>query len=224
MKVNRINQDSGLQDRHIRWYLFEEQLWATKYGDYSEVENRIPDSAGSFNWLYEINDTMLFRENGIFETAIIGLSGKINVSPCPEYAGAIQEGEKGTLRLEESGYSDFEFPAPVMYAQNEDILFSVSENRAVRKLSAVLITDDFGFIISGEQLEGWFLKRASRYIYIGEENDREISPDILARYLTALKKWDQHEDSTGLKELLDEEKRRKISLSRSFKEHIRELL
>ena len=65
MRIITRNQLSNLSNRDIKWYLLDEKLWITKYYEYADVEDSIEWSIGSFNWLCEVNDTLLFnKENG----------------------------------------------------------------------------------------------------------------------------------------------------------------
>lgn len=96
MKVIEKYQNSELNNNDVKWYFFDEHLWITKYKDYSEIEESILKSVGSFNWLYEINDTVLFNKEGRFETAIIGLAGGIRVDEFKKYSDFTRQEGKET--------------------------------------------------------------------------------------------------------------------------------
>lgn len=77
MKIQVKSKKNGLKNSDVKWYLLDEELWVTKYENYMDVEKSIANSEGSFNWLYDLNDTVLFeKESGKFETAIINLKKK----------------------------------------------------------------------------------------------------------------------------------------------------
>lgn len=224
MKVIRKNQYSLLLNNDVKWYLFDEKLWITKCKDYSEIEKSILKSIGSFNWLYEINDTLLFNMEGGFETAIIDLAGKIATDTYSQYANIIQIGKKGNIFLEEKKNSDFEFSSSVIYSEDNDALYSFPISLEKEKLSIVFVVDDFGFVIVDHDLQGWILKNASQYIYIAEENNQDITPHILARYFKALEMLGKKGDSTELKKMLEEDEIQKSKFFQAFKECIMNLL
>ena len=124
MKVIEEYQNSNLFNSDVKWYLFDEQLWITKCKDYSEVDDSIAESVGSFNLLYESNDTVLFNKDGRFATAIIDLLCKINNGTMKEYSNIISTGMKGDLLFAEKNNIDFKFLQPIIYDKNEDILLS----------------------------------------------------------------------------------------------------
>lgn len=224
MKVIEKYQNSELNNNDVKWYLFDEHLWITKYRDYSEIEESILKSVGSFNWLYEINDTVLFNKEGRFETAIIGLAGGIRVDEFKEYSDFIKTGRKGDLFLAENKNIDFEFLESVVYAENEDTLYSFPTKYDNQENSIIFIVDDFGFVIIRHQLKGWFLKRASEHVCVTREYNKEITPHMLARYLNALKLWEEDEDVTELKSLLEECKIKEDEFSCALRECIMNLL
>jgi len=110
MKVIVKSQKSILNNDSIKWYLPDEKLWITKYEDYADIEKSIVNSVGSFNWLYEINDTVLFdKDTGRFETAIIDLSGKISIGDLKEFEISVDNEQRGDLILAERKNCDFGF-------------------------------------------------------------------------------------------------------------------
>ena len=213
-----------LLNNDVKWYLFDEKLWITKCKDYSEIEKSILKSIGSFNWLYEINDTLLFNMEGGFETAIIDLVGKISTDTYRQYANIIQIGKKGNIFLEEKKNNNFEFSSSIIYSEDDDALYSFPISLEKEKLSIVFVADDFGFVIVDHDLQGWILKNASQYIYIAEENNQDFTPHILARYFKALKMLEKNGDSTELKKMLEEDEIQKRKFFQAFKECIMNLL
>lgn len=224
MKVIERNKSTNLLNSDVKWYLFDEKLWITKCKNYLEVEESILKSIGSFNWLYEINDTVLFNKEEGFETAIIDLAGRIDIGLFQKNTNIIQVGKKANLFLAEKKNSDFEFSSPIIYSENEDVLFSFPVNFEKQEYSIVFIVDDFGFVIISHRLKGWFLRKASEHIYIAEEHNKEVTPHILARYLNSLKLWEESEDATELKKLLEESKIWEGKFSHALKECIVNLL
>ena len=77
MKVYVRQEESRIHNDDIKWYLANESLWITKYDNYADIEKSMGNSYGSFNWLYEVNDTLLFeKESGkIIGGQIIGFDG-----------------------------------------------------------------------------------------------------------------------------------------------------
>lgn len=224
MKVIEKYQNSDLNNSDVKWYLFDEKLWVTKHKDYSAIEKSILKSAGSFNWLYESNDTMLFDMEGRFETAIIDLAGRIKVGTLKKYSNYITTGKKGDIFIAEKKYVDFEFMAPIIYAEDEDILYSFPPQFDIQKDFIILIVDDFGFVIVCHQLKGWFLKRASGHVCITREYNKDITPHMLARYLNALNLWEENDDATELTGLLEECRLKEDEFSCALRECIKNLL
>lgn len=222
MKILIKEEKSHLDKNCIRWYLSEEKLWITMLKEYEEVENSIRDSIGSFNWLYEINDTILFRkEDGRFETAIIDLSGKINLNDS-SFMGKYNI-QKGNLFFAEKTNVNFEFPQSINYIESRDCLISLPNMLNIENLLILFILDDFGFVIIGNQLSGWILKNASKYIYITgiEENVYLNNSHLLGDYFKALNIWEKDNDNIiALKELLEVVKTKKDIISIAIKECI----
>lgn len=224
MKVIEEYQNSNLFNSDVKWFLFDEQLWITKCKDYSEVDDSIAESVGSFNLLYESNDTVLFNKDGRFATAIIDLSCKINNGTMKEYSNIISTGMKGDLLFAEKNNIDFKFLQPIIYDKNEDILLSFPIEFNNQKDLILYIVEDFGFVILDHQLKGWLLKSASKYVCITEEYNKEITPEILARYLNALKLWEEEEDMTELERILKESEIMENEFSCALRECIMNLL
>lgn len=227
MKVLIKKQKGYLNNRCIRWYLSEEKLWITTLKEYTDVEERIKDSMGSFNWLYEVNDTVLFRKaDGSFETAIIDLSGKISLDETDYPFAKECNIQRGNLFLAEKGYLDFEFPQLVNYAESKDCLISLPERLDTEELVILFIVDDFGFVIMENQLKGWVLKNASRYICMPgmEENVHLGNSYLVGAYFKALKGWEKDNKTTQLKELSNAVKMKKDIVSMAVRECIMNFL
>ncbi|GFI09301.1 hypothetical protein IMSAGC007_01762 [Lachnospiraceae bacterium] len=228
MKISVKNQQSDLDNEDIKWYLLEEKLWITKHNEYAEIENSIEKSVGSFNWLYEINDTILFsKKDKRFETAIIDLSGKIRVSDLESAFVTMKKQEKGEVFFAEEGNCDFQFSSEIIYIKDSDVLAAYSANPEEKMAFILLIADDFGFVINNAQLEGWVLKNASKHICISQpyRSMHEDGGDLLEKYLNALNLWEEDEESTTeLRNLLENIKTKSDLLSLAVKESIINIL
>lgn len=183
-----------LCDQDIRWYLSGEQLWITKYASYTEIEKSIGQSRGSFNWLYESNDTLLFCDKtGEFHTAIISLSGKIKSIDPPEKRLTWSDDGPKTMRLEKPGYSGFEFVFPVTYERQNDFLSSFPDDLEDKDFSVVSISKDSGFIIFDNAIVGWYLRHASIYVLPSRETyncKKTGSTNLLSEYINLLNSWE----------------------------------
>lgn len=224
MKISTESQTSSLCNHDVKWYLPDEQLWVTKYNEYAEIEDSIETSVGSFNWLYELNDTILFHKNdGKFETAIIDLSGKIKIGNTEDVLISIKRKEKGELFLAEKRNCNFEFSPFVTYVKNSDYLSSLPPDKEIQDLSILFIVDDFGFIIFDNQLEGWILKNASRHIHTTQINETisDNNPELLAMYLNALNLLEKDQSNTEeLKKLLESIRTKRDMLSLAIRDSI----
>ena len=90
MNVTAKSEHSSLTNQDVNWFLFDETLWVTKYKEYMQIDDSIAYSMGSFNWLYESNDTVLFhKKDARFETAVIGLSARIELGFADKYINYI---------------------------------------------------------------------------------------------------------------------------------------
>ena len=64
----------------MRWYLSDGSIWIGLEKTYKEIEERIPESYGSFIWLNNGADTLLFDKiNGLFSTGILNVIEPINL-------------------------------------------------------------------------------------------------------------------------------------------------
>lgn len=224
MKILIKEEKSHLNNSCVRWYLAEEKLWITMFKEYKEIEKSIRDSVGSFNWLYEINDTVLFRKgDGRFETAIIDLSGKISLNRIDSSIISKCSIQKGNLYVEERVNTNFEFPESINYIESKDCLVSLSNMLGIEKITILFILDDFGFVIFNNQLNGWILKNASKYICTArmEENIYLNNVHLLSNYFKALRMWEENNDNiVALKEILEKVKLEKDVISVAIKECI----
>ena len=224
MRVIEKYEQTNLNNNDVKWYLFDEQLWVTKCKDYMEVDASIAEPVGSFNLLYESNDTILFDKVEGFETAIIYLSGIINNDILKEYSNVIMTGKKGNLLFAENNNVDFNFLSFIIYDENDDTLLAFPTDFNNQKDIVLHIVDDFGFVIRNHELSGWFLKKASEHVCISQEHNKEITPQILARYLKALKLWEDNEDITELEKLLAESMTKVNEFNCALRECITNLL
>lgn len=225
MKIRIKNQISSLSNQDIKWYLSDETLWVTKYDEYADVENSIELSRGSFNWLYEINDTVLFdKETGEFKIAIIRVPRKLEIKQSENLLDRVKDKKIGGLYLADKIYCDFEFPSFGIYDPNKDYLIALSERNKIDKMDIVFITNDFGFLVMNDQLKGWVLKNSSKHIYAtGRIVNR--NPELLSKYLNALNFWEVNEEDTyQLKKLLESIETQKDDFSLVIKECIINIL
>ncbi len=228
MRVLVSNQNSNLSNEDIKWYLLNEKLWVTKYNEYSDVENSIEESIGSFNWLYEINDTLLFdKSDGKLKTVIIDLAGNISVNNLEKFFMSKKREKKGGLTLAEKKNCNFVFPSSITYVKNKDCLIAYSADLEKEELLILYIVDDFGLIIINDQLEGWILKNASKHV-CGLQVQGSIvdnNPYLLAKYLEALRIWEEDEENiVELKNLLEIIESKDDTMSLIVKECIMNIL
>lgn len=202
MKVFIKSEKSCLHNDDIKWYLADESLWITQYDNYEDIENSIQNSYGSFNWLYEVNDTLLFeKRSGKFMLAVISLSDKIITLGDIEDRG-IRETE-GVLYLTEKKYSNFEFSNLVYFSMKKDYLCSRIEKSNTELLKLSLSTD-FHFFICENELVGWGLKNASRHLQASKTCGKVInehSKEWLGMYIGALRLWEK--DDSNIEALVD---------------------
>lgn len=230
MRVLVKNQLSNIRNTDIRWYLADEKLWITAHENYLDIEKTIKSSFGSFNWLYDVNDTVLFdRESGRFSTAIINLSGKINSLDSREISNMRFNQKEGDMFLVEKKIYDFEFPQKVYYFKRTDCLMSFSQNTDKYKdRVALYIANDFAFIIDNTQLKGWLLKNASNHIYVSDKHNNNITKkasDLLHDYFLALNIWEKNEENSEmLKKILQNVYLKNDVVSIAIKESIMNIL
>ena len=228
MKVCVRQEESHIHNDDIKWYLSDESLWITKYNNYADIEKSIESSYGSFNWLYEVNDTLLFEKgSGKFSLAVINLSGKITVVDSKEEK--IVHKIKGDLYLSEKEQCNFEFDDIVYYVCNKDYLYSYSEKCICDKdVVELSITTDFSFFLYLNSLIGWGMENASRHLKITNECINvfnEHATEWLTAYFTALKLWEKDEETTiALKTLLAEVQKYNDVPSLAIKERLNNIL
>lgn len=232
MRVGIKKEVLDINNNDIKWHLLEEQLWITRYDRYGDVERHLPDLCGSFNWLYEVNDTMLFeKKTGTFQLGIIDLSGKMIVlkdSIQKKYCEMT-----GNIFIAENKNCDFEFSQKVKYIKTDDCLLCESVNRkASESTKVVFLTSDFGFLISNDLLCGWILKNASEHIYLpdgqkilGMNEADSYDRELLCEYLSLLRQWEEDEQETDdLKKLWMKVEKKSDGLSLSVKECLANIL
>lgn len=204
MKILIKEVNSSIQDSDVKWYLADESLWITSYSDYSGVEKSIANCFGSFNWLYNVNDTLLFeKEDGKFKLAIINLTGKVEVIEAPiRNHISVKKGEIYFLKPE---LCDYEFRGKVNYVCEKDYLYSCpSEFLQDNDTIILFITCNFGFFIHEQLLVGWMLKKASNHLElstIGEKTLAKSGNMVIAEYLRVQKKCEEDNNLEPLVEL-----------------------
>lgn len=222
------NQISSLKNKNVKWYLCDQQLWITKYNEYADVERSIERSVGSFNWLYEINDTVLFNKtDGKFETAIIDLPEKIFIRNMKNIFTIIENTQNGDLYLKYKKNCDFKFPNSVTYDKDCDFLGTYPENLDKRKCQIIFMTEDFGFFTVDQRLEGWILKNASNHVCTSKSNEGKqvANPNLLEKYFIALNIWEENEnDKKELENILENVVTNNDTLSLAIKECIINIL
>lgn len=227
MQIQVKNEKNGLKNNDVKWYLSDEGLWVTKYENYADIEKSIANSEGSFNWLYDLNDTVLFeKESGKFETAIINLSKKITATKPENVSIDGYLESKGDIFLAEKKSYSFEFPDKVIYEKEEDCLFSIQKDLRKKNIVILFITDDFGFVIENSILSGWVLKNASKHIYTSQmEEDKSVdAPELLHRYFTALNLYNENDDDTILRDILETINEKEDYMSLEIKECLENIL
>ena len=227
MKVIIKKEKCELDNNDIKWYLCDGCLWITRYNEYEDIERSIGRTIGSFNWLYPINDTVLFqKESGKFETAVIDLTSIVSQkeSECSfDFKAEIFE---GNLYLQEMKNQDFVFPEQVYYNERDDFLYAVPYNLKKERAYVLFIVDEFGFVIEEDELKGWILKNASSHVHI-DGMEKKLCQDgcsLLGRYFKELYLWDENQDTVCLEKLLDGIKERTDTVSVSIKECIESIL
>lgn len=228
MKVYVRQEESRIHNDDIKWYLADESLWITKYDNYADIEKSMGNSYGSFNWLYEVNDTLLFeKESGKFSLAVISLSRKVNI--MDHTAEKIVHKITGNLYLREKEHCSFEFDNRAYYDCDKDYLYSYSEKCICDKaLVELSVTIDFSFFICSNSLVGWALKNASKHLKTAsecKEENNERAAEWLKSYFTALKLWEEDENQTfALIKLLEEMQKYNDANSMAIKESLINIL
>ena len=228
MKVIVKKEKCKLSNDDIKWYLCDECLWITKYNEYEDVEKSIGRTMGSFNWLYNINDTVLFQKgSGKFETAIIDLKSIVSPGSAENFFPIDEKrGIQGNLYLQDMRIQDYEFSEQVYYDKHVDFLYSIPRNLKRDKTVVLFLVDDFAFVIEENELKGWILKNASSHVHI-DGMERKLCPDgasLLDWYIKELNLWDENDDTARLKKLLEVVKGREDTVSMSIEECIESIL
>lgn len=220
-------EKSILENDDIKWYLCSGVLWISKHRDYEEIDQNIDHIIGSFNWIYPINDTLLFqKESGKLETVVIDFTSEIYTQEAVHPFIHKEEMIRGDLYLQEMRYQDFKFQEEIYYNERKDILYTMPCTLNENTAFVLLIMDDFGFVIEGDELKGWLLRNASSYIHIKGMEKKYSSEGcfLLNRYLEELNLWEETEDTASLKELLSVVNGRSDTVSLSIKECIESIL
>ena len=227
MKVMIRKEKSILENDDIKWFLCSGVLWISKHRDYEEIDQNIDHIIGSFNWIYPINDTLLFqKEGGKLETVVIDFTSEIYTQKAVYPLILKKEMVRGDLYLLEMRYQDFKFQEEIYYNERKDILYTMPHTLNENTAFVLLIMDDFGFVIEGDELKGWLLRNASSHIHIKGMEKKYSSEGrfLLKRYLEELNLWEETEDTASLKELLSIVNGRADTVSLSIKECIESIL
>ena len=203
MKIYISDNSINLIESDIKWYLFDEQIWITKYDDYNQIEKAIKESVGSFNWLYDINDTLLFDKNdGCFTNGIIKLSDTIKISNFMK-DGLLSKHKviNGNIMLRERDNFNYTFSDNVVYSVNNNCLFSYDYEERFINAYIVHLTKDFSFVIDDNRLKGWILMNPLNHIFVCDSLV-SIDSGMLIQYLEANKLMYDN-DYSGVKKLYD---------------------
>ncbi|MHC5215109.1 hypothetical protein ACYSNR_00470 [Enterococcus sp. LJL128] len=216
----------------VRWYPASQEIWIGEEKNYKEIEEKIPKSYGSFQWLFSEDDTLLFdRKSMLLTSAIIKISEPIIVE-SNNFSYSLETIE-GTLELEDKGNLFMHLSDQTIYYKNQDILLSYNEElKDFNQVVLVKLTEDFSFVLRENQLLGFLLRNSSRHVlpeskYIVQDRNEEIKQnrEVLTDYLNLIQLLDL--DLTDKKEKVLEAKFQEIverleTNSSDFSEGIKE--
>lgn len=198
MEIIISDGNSNFTDLEIRWYLSSQNIWIGKYKKYSEIEDLIPKSYGSFQWLWSGADTLLFdRDKLNLNTAILKVKEPINLN-ADRFNTNYTENIKSSICIKNKENFSISISDSVDYFYKDDILFSQVYDFKDVKAIKCMITEDFGFIIQNNLLMGWILYNASTHISPDENSiihKRDSIPylkEVLTDYLSIVKNIDNN--------------------------------
>lgn len=205
MEITFNTSNSKFKDMEVRWYLSNQNIWIGTQRNYSEIEDLIPKSYGSFQWLWSEADTLLFdRDSLILNAAILKIKEPINLNASKFSMNSIENMESSICIKNKDNFS-ISLSDSVDYFYKDDILFSQTSG-LVEDLRTIkcMITEDFGFIIQNNLLMGWVLYNAS--IHLTPEGNSIISKNdpipslnkVLGEYLDIVKQLESN--STEIEE------------------------
>lgn len=208
------NSESKFKNIQARWYLSSQNIWIGLQKKHFEIEELIPKSYGSFQWLWSEADTLLFdRESLILSTAILKINGLINLKP-DKFALSMAEKSSCNISLKYKDNFSISLSDTVDYFMGEDILFSyVSNLDHTIKLTKCMLTDDFGLIVQNDLLMGWILYNASIHlvpdedVFVNQDNSLLGLRKVLGEYLEIVKHLD-----TVSTEIEEDEVKNKLKL------------
>lgn len=226
------NIENNFTDKNVRWYLSDGSIWIGLEKIYKEIEEKIPESYGSFIWLNNGADTLLFdKMNALFSTGIVDVMEPINLE-SNVFNNDINC-VTGTIEIVKKEYCDFIFESEITYDINQDALISCPENNLRDNLIIVVkLTNDFNFIIKENKLVGWILRNASQHISVIENDTIEYGLEVenlnllkacLVEYIKAINKLETDfitEALEDLRSLYEELKLNNLSQINVIKESI----
>ncbi len=203
MKVDFYNEISIINNDDVKWFLFDDMLWISKYKDFLKLEENWEEYVGSYDYHGFGDDTVLFKKNSRrFTNACISYVGKISVRNYSSEYDNLLFGKLGDIEYtcNNEKFSPFEF-SDVIYFNEKDMLVSLSQKIKARDCEVIYITNEFGFIVKKDELLGYVLKNSTNHIYFDDEKNKVINSDIIAKYILAVNKINHEDDITGINDL-----------------------
>ncbi|MCP1226634.1 hypothetical protein [Sebaldella sp. S0638] len=230
--IIKENIENNFTDKNVRWYLSDGSIWIGLEKTYKEIEKRIPESYGSFIWLNNGADTLLFdKMNALFSTGLLNVIEPINLESSV-FNNDI-DCVTGTIEIVKKEYCYLTFESEITYDINQDALISCPENNLRdNSIIVVKLTNDFNFIVKENKLVGWILRNASQHIRVAENNTIEYGLDVenlnllracLVKYIKGINKLDTDfltEALEDLRSLYEELKLNNLAQINMIKESI----
>ena len=197
--IVKENIKNNFTDKNVRWYLADGNIWIGLEKTYEEIEESIPESYGSFIWLNNGADTLLFdKTKALFLTGILDVMEPINLESV--ILNKDINYVTGTIEIVKKEHCFFTFESEIIYDINQDALISCPDNN-LRDNSIIVVelSNDFNFIVKENKLIGWILRNASQHITVAKNNIIECGLDAenlnllktsLIKYIKAINKLD----------------------------------
>jgi hypothetical protein len=211
MKVAIIDDlKNNIDDSHVRWYLSSQEIWIGHERNYEEIEESIGKSYGSFKWLFSEADTILFdKKNLMFTSSVIKVNEPISLI---EGKFEVINRRKGTIKLVEASNFNCELGDRTTYYSDEDILVSAKNTLKLGdEIIELGITNDFSFIVKGDELVGCILKNSSRHLIVDRINcidsqfqSTDFIKTTLINYLKLIEKLDEELTSDEEEKLMND--------------------